>query len=232
MPHDLPGQNGTDDGPNWSIELPFGKDYSECSKAEQKILGKFFVEVVAPYLKRFGHVHGWFLNLDPDEIIQDTATAFVKNWGHFDLAKSKGSLTAYWHKTCNRVVDSHREKAKRELPVCSDFDQAIINDFVKSESRAGDGLEQTEIQQKVHQALLGLSERHRRILELRFISELSYDEIATVMTLSEESEEDDRRKKAAEAARQLCQRARESFTTEYKTLAKRSAVPSYVEGKP
>lgn len=117
-----------------------------------------------------------------DDCVQEL---FVKLWYNHENIGSTLSVKNYLFKSFRRILVRKLERGKRFLSLSlSDsehlpFDISLPHevDFIHKER-----LEQ--IRQQLAAALAKMSPRQREIIHLRYFEELSYEEIANIMTLS------------------------------------------------
>ncbi len=121
---------------------------------------------------------------DGEEILQDTLFAFLEDVRDF-LGNS--SVQTYLFAICNhKVIDFYRRKKMRHV-VFSRLPQleSLISPLLRPEEE----LDITIIKEKIHGVLGRLLPGHRQILVLKYLDELSVDEIAEKLAISFKSAE-------------------------------------------
>jgi len=122
---------------------------------------------------------------DREDLVQETLLDAFRSLEGFELRK-EGAL-CHWLATLvqNNLCDQRRQRRarKREAPR---IDPAVsrrthlLSDSVFGVDRIkpDDHVEAAELERRLEAALLALGERERRVIELRRLCELSFDEIA------------------------------------------------------
>ena len=127
----------------------------------------------------FGHFAKRVLNREvAEDLVQDVFLRIVKNIQNFD--ERSGDLPAWvWRIAKNRLIDYYREK--KSVSFC---DLEIVKDMVASEA---DNLNEKILAEKICLVAKGLNSEDQNLFTLRFISDLSYKEMAELTDKSEES---------------------------------------------
>ena len=114
-----------------------------------------------------------------------TQEVFFKAWRTLPSFRGDCALSTWLYRlTDHAAIDLLRREKKRTGTVSLDDDHQPVSDLPRSDISPEEQTEQRERQQAVADALAALSPEHRRVLVLREISGLSYDEIAQVLKLS------------------------------------------------
>ncbi len=131
--------------------------------------------IVQRYRKRLYH-HAMYILKDPEQafdVVQEVFIKAIRERRFFDVEfKMKAWLFRVTSNLCFNIV---RDKRRRG---------AILDTMIKKTSSAADQVDRvfaTEQQQVILAALDKLSENHRKILALRYYSDLSYAEIADTL---------------------------------------------------
>ena len=122
---------------------------------------------------------------DPEDAADVTQEVFLKVWKHLPTFRGESSFATWLHKlTDNASLDLiRREKKRRGDSSLDDEDNAVplpADPALTPHQR----VERQELHQAVADGMAQLSEEHRRILVLREINGLSYEEIADILDLT------------------------------------------------
>jgi len=108
-----------------------------------------------------------------------TSEVFLRTWQYLNEGREIESLNAFLYKIArNIVVDFYREKAKREI---------LKEEFFEKERERKDELKGLQISLDLKDIEIGLRElkdEYREVIILRFIEELSINEIAQILEKS------------------------------------------------
>lgn len=127
---------------------------------------------------------------DREDIVQETMLDAVRALAGFEQ-RSEGAL-CHWLATLvqNNLTDHHRRRQAKKREAVRVHPAASRNSHVLSDSvfgvdrvTPGDHVEAAELERRLEEALLALGERERRVIELRKLCELSFDEIARELGL-------------------------------------------------
>lgn len=142
-----------------------------------------FYRSYAPRLRRF--IRTKIANHhDAEEVLQDTLFAFLEGIRDFS---GRSSVSTYLFSICNhKVIDFYRRKKIRHI-VFSRVPQleALISPLLTPE----DELDITEAKEKIYGVLRRLLPVHREILMLKYLDDLSVEEIARKLAISFKSAE-------------------------------------------
>jgi RNA polymerase sigma-70 factor (ECF subfamily) len=133
------------------------------------------VERHAPALARFAASIG--ARTDIEELVQDT---FVRAFGSLEGFRGESTLRTWLFTIMRRLVlDQRRARSRRPVAVPVEDDDAM------TEFDALDAMVATEMEQKVREAVAGLTPTQREVFTLRVSEGLSYKEIAQVAGTTE-----------------------------------------------
>ena len=129
----------------------------------------------APSLARFAASIG--ARTEIEELVQDT---FVRAFGSLHGFRGDSTLRTWLFTILRRLIlDQRRARARRPVSVPVEEDDAV------TEYDALDGLVATETEQKVRDAVAGLTPTQREVFTLRVTEGLSYKEIAEIAGTTE-----------------------------------------------
>lgn len=111
--------------------------------------------------------------------------AFLKAWRSLSTFQGESSFATWMHRlTTNVCLDWLRKQSRRQnisVAVSLDDEEANWTEPADSRQDPQERLEQTERKQALTQAMQELTEQHRRLLLMREVSGLSYQEIADAL---------------------------------------------------
>lgn len=111
--------------------------------------------------------------------------AFLKAWRSLGSFQGESSFATWMHRlTTNVCLDWLRKQSRRQnisVAVSLDDEEANWTEPADSRQDPQERLEQTERKQALTQAMQKLTEQHRRLLLMREVSGLSYQEIADAL---------------------------------------------------
>lgn len=131
---------------------------------------------------------------DREDLVQETLLDAFRSLDSFQYQK-EGAL-CHWLATLvqNNLSDNQRRRTARKREAASADPRVSRNTHVLSDSvfgidriTPGDHLEAAELERRLEGALLSLPERERRVIELRKLCELSFEEIAKELGFSSAS---------------------------------------------
>lgn len=143
-----------------------------------------FAELVNRYQKRaFQVAYGYVRNEeDAQDLVQD---AFVKAYRSLERFELGSSFYAWFHRiVVNVCIDHHRKQKKRHS---LEYDDSYVRKDASNEHTLSTDMrdeipdrnyEAREMYQVVDKALSSLSDKHREVLMLREVQQLSYEEIS------------------------------------------------------
>lgn len=133
------------------------------------------VERHSPALARFAASIG--ARTDIEELVQDT---FVRAFGSLEGFRGESTLRTWLFTIMRRLVlDQRRAQARRPVSV------PVEDDDARTEFDALDGMVANEMEQRVRDAVAGLTPTQREVFTLRVTEGLSYKEIAEVAGTTE-----------------------------------------------
>lgn len=115
--------------------------------------------------------------LDADEAVQDVLLIVARRLGEF---RGDAKITTWLFRITTRVVANQR-RAMRRRHVWGRLTRRIEEQTASEGPGPSDGLEQSESTRQFYRALDELPERHREVLVLFELEELSTDEIAKLV---------------------------------------------------
>jgi len=122
---------------------------------------------------------------DADDVTMET---YLKAWRAFPKFKRKSSVKTWLYRiTHNCATDFLRSRTRRkeDTLVQNDRDDRTISDLHDPSSPAPDSaIMQDEMKTRMQTAIAKLDDAHRVTIELRFIDNLSYADIAAAMNVS------------------------------------------------
>ena len=128
---------------------------------------------------------------DCDDLVQESLLVALRNLGSFEI-RSEGSFRHWISRLVeNRIRDAARRTgalkrgAGKERTFAA-YDSSVLSDSVLAgrDPTPSQVLQGRELEERLENALLQLDERHRRVIELRRLCELEYQEIAEELGLS------------------------------------------------
>lgn len=158
---------------------------------EQKLIARAqkgdesaFEQLLDRYQKTVYHQAFRLLN-DPEDAADVTQEVFLKVWKHLPSFRGESGFATWLYKlTDNAAIDLIRREKKRQGDASLDDEEGAV--FVPADPTptAQQKLERQELHQAVAEGLQQLSEEHRRILVMREINGMSYEEIGSILDLS------------------------------------------------
>lgn len=123
---------------------------------------------------------------NPSEAEDIAQQVFLRIWRHAKRYRPEAKFTTYLYTITRNLVFNETRRRSRRKEVSSDEREENSNLSVEaSPDRQPDSeLLQSELQQKVDEAIAALPEAQRMAVVLRRYEQLSYEEIATVLSLS------------------------------------------------
>jgi len=123
---------------------------------------------------------------DAEDVVM---TALLKVWRALPGFKRQAALRTWIIKIVrNSALDAVRSRSRRrEVPLEQedDSEQSVTTDLPDPRAeQPGEALAASEEQTRVRQALEQMQEVHRQVLELRYMDDLSYSEIASALGIS------------------------------------------------
>ena len=122
------------------------------------------------------HVHDYAM---VDDIIQEVAAQATENFEKYDPSRPFGAWLIGIARM--RIAESYRKQGRSPIVFSNDVMQSITRAFVTAEPEANDRLE------GLRKCMDKLSDRHRRVIELRYARHKSSDQIADQVGTSSEA---------------------------------------------
>lgn len=128
-------------------------------------------------------------HLNSEEAARDiTQQAWVKAWQHLDSFRGDASFSTWILRIATRLVWDHLRKRQKERLSALQEGEEGIEVAVTPEADPGfnprAAVDQKEFHARFQEALERLSPKHRSVLILREVEEMSYDRIAEVLEIS------------------------------------------------
>ena len=113
------------------------------------------------------HVHDYAL---VDDIIQEVASQATENFDQYDRSRPFGAWLIGIARM--RIAESYRKKGRSPIVFSNDVMESITSAFIAAEPEVSDRL------QALRDCMGKLSERHRRVIDLRYTRHKSSHQIA------------------------------------------------------
>lgn len=167
------------------------RDDLELVEAAQAGDREAFRELVEKYQRKvYSICYGMLKN--PDDALDVSQDAFIKVFRYLAKFNKQSSFYTWLYRiTVNACIDHIRKNSKKKSVEYDDRisrDGAVAGDEHIMPSKLGLNPDKVygrkELRDKMQDALETLSEKHRTILILREVEQLSYEEIAEVLNVS------------------------------------------------
>lgn len=143
-----------------------------------------FEQVLAKYEKTVYH-QAFRLLSNPEDAADVTQEVFFKVWKNLPSFRFESSFSTWLYRlTDNAAYDLLRREKKHRGESSLDDDENSILIPAPPSAQPQHILEQDEMRRLVEEGLSNLSDQHRRILVLREINGLSYEEIGEILDLA------------------------------------------------
>lgn len=144
-----------------------------------------FEALVTRYEKQVYH-QALRLLANPEDAADVTQEVFLKVWRSLPTFQGDSSFATWLYRlTDNAAIDLlRREKKRRGDASLDDEEYQWDSTLADPDSSPEKKLERQELRRSVAEGLKKLSEEHRRVLVLREINGLSYEEIAGILDLT------------------------------------------------
>lgn len=122
----------------------------------------------------------------PEDAADVTQEVFLKVWRNLPSFRGESGFSTWLYRlTDNAAIDLlRREKKRRGDPSLDDDDQSFDSLLADPAPTPHQAAERAELRRAVADGLSALSEEHRRVLVLREVSGLSYEEIGQQLGLN------------------------------------------------
>lgn len=143
-----------------------------------------FAHLVEQYEKQVYH-HALRLVGNPEDAADISQEVFWKAWRALPTFRGQSSFSTWLYRlTDNACTDLFRREKKRRKDVPLVLEDLSSSQLVHPDPTPQEQVEARESLDTLEQGLAQLSQDHRRILVLRELSGLSYQEIASILGLS------------------------------------------------
>lgn len=143
-----------------------------------------FEQLLDRYQKTVYHQAFRLLN-NAEDAADVTQEVFIKVWKHLPSFRGESGFATWLYKlTDNAAIDLIRREKKRQGDSSLDDEESAAFFPADPAPTPHQAAEQKELKQAVAEGLQQLSEEHRRILVMREINGLSYEEIGEILDLS------------------------------------------------
>jgi len=144
-----------------------------------------FGELMTRYEKQVYHQALRLLS-NPEDAADITQEVFIKVWRSLPSFQGDSSFSTWLYRlTDNAAIDLIRKEKKRRGDASLDDEEYQWDSLLADPNSAPEReLEKQELRRSVTEGLAKLSEEHRRVLVLREINGLSYEEIGQILGLT------------------------------------------------
>lgn len=117
---------------------------------------------------------------DAEDAADVTQRAFINAYRKIDSFQGDAAFSTWIYRIAfNQAISLRRERKRPAVSIYAKDDQTVVE---PAETRdPGEGMERSETQDKVQQALEQLEEADRQIIILKDLQDHSYDEIAVIL---------------------------------------------------
>jgi len=170
---------------NEGPKTPLGGDDRELVRNARKGDEQAFRQLVERYQRRIFQLALGMMK-DADEAMDIAQETFVRVHRYLPSFKGDSSFFTWTYRIAmNLCLDAQRRRGRAERVDLEQGDEAEIEAAMDPPSHALAGPQRTalnsELKEKIEEALASLSENHRAILLLREMDGLSYEELAKVL---------------------------------------------------
>lgn len=122
----------------------------------------------------------------PEDAADVTQEVFLKVWRNLPAFRGESGFSTWLYRlTDNAAIDLlRREKKRRGEPSLDDDEQSFDSLLADPAPTPHQAVERAELRRAVSDGLSRLTEEHRRVLVLREINGLSYEEIGALLELT------------------------------------------------
>lgn len=147
------------------------------TEAFAEIFRLYYTPVYRYVLLRMGSKH------QSEDIVQEVFLKAFQSMPGFDLKKvTANSMLPYLFTIARNAIIDHKKKASREI-----IDDEIVFNYAGVTELPSNALEKEEWGTWLFKALTELSASEREVLELKFLSELTNQEVSLIMGKTEEA---------------------------------------------
>jgi len=177
-----------ENNPNPSSETPEGPPDDELVlKAQRGDTHAFEILVDRYHSRIYGLTYNMTSNREDAEDL--TQEIFVKAYEALPRFKRRSSFYTWLYRIAvNKTINYRKKRNRRRAMSFDQFDQEVKNDEVYRELTAKGSplrhLSLSELQKKLNEALLHLSEKHRTVLVMHDMQGIPHEEIAKVVGAS------------------------------------------------
>lgn len=143
-----------------------------------------FEQLLDRYQKSVYH-HALRLLNNPEDAADVTQEVFIKVWRSLPSFRGDSEFSTWLHRlTDNAAIDLLRKEKKRRGDSSLDDEENPVALPADPSATPHQAAEHKELQETLSDALAQLSEEHRRVLILREVNGLSYDQIGDILSIS------------------------------------------------
>ena len=165
-------------------------DEKELVESALKGDSEAFGGLVALYEKR---IHSFALGMlsDPDDAFDVSQDTFLKAYRSLNSFKGESSFYTWLYAICrNCCYDYIKQRSRRmkkniSLSEYENDDDGVMVEIPDTASQPDLVLEKKQAREKIIEAVASLPEKHREIIVLRDFEDLSYEQIAEALDISE-----------------------------------------------
>jgi len=138
-----------------------------------------FKELVELYQQRlYWHIRKIVLTHEnADDVLQET---FLRIFKGIDSFKEKSSLSTWMYRIAHNESLRFLQKNKMSKNSTGIDDSIYLEKLTSDSYFDGD-----EVKKKLHATLLGLTEKQRRVFQMKYFDDLSFKEIAEILKVNE-----------------------------------------------
>jgi len=151
-------------------------------RASQRGDQEAFALLVRRYQRRIFNLSLGMLK-DYDDASESTQEAFVAAWQELPGLRDKARFSTWLYRIAYHCCLRQLERRKRERALQTVMQAEQILEGINKEKQVEDALELRERQAIVREQMKQLPARYRMVLMLRHLQEMSYEEIAEVLTM-------------------------------------------------
>ena len=141
-----------------------------------------FAELVQRYENKIYHL-ALRMCANPGDAMDVAQDAFLSAWKGLPNFRQEAEFSTWLYRLTSNAAIDHLRKTRKQRGDVSLDDEELKLDAVDPAPSPQQTTEERELRSAVAAALTQLSEDHRRVLVLRELSQLSYEEIASALSL-------------------------------------------------